>query len=102
MPMEAQTRLLRVLQEGEYMTVGGRVPIKTDVRIIAATNKSLENQISLGLFREDLYYRLDVVPCACRLCASGWRTYRTLSGIFSSLPRRGPAFKTLTQGASTG
>ena len=62
MPMEAQTRLLRVLQEGEYMTVGGRVPIKTDVRIIAATNKSLENQIALGLFREDLYYRLNVVP----------------------------------------
>ncbi len=60
--MEAQTRLLRVLQEGEYMTVGGRTPIKTDVRIIAATNKSLENQISLGLFREDLYYRLNVVP----------------------------------------
>ena len=48
MPMEAQTRLLRVLQEGEYMTVGGRVPIKTDVRIVAATNKSLEHQISLG------------------------------------------------------
>ncbi len=62
MPMEAQTRLLRVLQEGEYMTVGGRVPIKTDVRIVAATNKSLESQISLGLFREDLYYRLNVVP----------------------------------------
>ncbi len=62
MPMEAQTRLLRVLQEGEYMTVGGRVPIKTDVRIVAATNKSLENQIALGLFREDLYYRLNVVP----------------------------------------
>ena len=62
MPMEAQTRLLRVLQEGEYTTVGGRIPIKTDVRIVAATNKSLENQISLGLFREDLYYRLNVVP----------------------------------------
>ncbi len=48
MPMEAQTRLLRVLQEGEYMTVGGRVPIKTDVRIVAATNKSLEHQILAG------------------------------------------------------
>ena len=59
MPMEAQTRLLRVLQEGEYMMVGGRVPIKTDVRIVAATNKSLENQIALGLFREDLYYRTE-------------------------------------------
>jgi two-component system nitrogen regulation response regulator GlnG len=62
MPMEAQTRLLRVLQEGEYMTVGGRTPIKTDVRIIAATNKNLDEQISTGLFREDLYYRLNVVP----------------------------------------
>jgi two-component system nitrogen regulation response regulator GlnG len=62
MPMEAQTRLLRVLQEGEYMSVGGRTPIKTDVRIIAATNKNLEQQISQGLFREDLFYRLNVVP----------------------------------------
>jgi len=62
MPMEAQTRLLRVLQEGEYMTVGGRTPIKTDVRIIAATNKNLEQQINQGLFREDLFYRLNVVP----------------------------------------
>ena len=62
MPMDAQTRLLRVLQEGEYTTVGGRTPIKTDVRIIAATNKSLPNQITQGLFREDLYYRLNVVP----------------------------------------
>jgi two-component system nitrogen regulation response regulator GlnG len=62
MPMEAQTRLLRVLQEGEYMTVGGRTPIKTDVRIIAATNKNLEEQISQGLFREDLFYRLNVEP----------------------------------------
>ena len=62
MPMEAQTRLLRVLQEGEYTMVGGRHPIKTDVRIVAATNKHLQNQISLGLFREDLYYRLNVVP----------------------------------------
>jgi two-component system nitrogen regulation response regulator GlnG len=62
MPMEAQTRLLRVLQEGEYMTVGGRTPIKTDVRIVAATNKHLEDQISQGLFREDLFYRINVVP----------------------------------------
>ena len=62
MPMEAQTRLLRVLQEGEYMPVGGRTPIKTDVRIVAATNKHLDQQIAQGLFREDLYYRLNVVP----------------------------------------
>ena len=62
MPLEAQTRLLRVLQQGEYTTVGGRVPIKTDVRIIAATNRDLRQLIQQGLFREDLYYRLNVVP----------------------------------------
>ena len=62
MPLEAQTRLLRVLQQGEYTTVGGRTPIKTDVRIIAATNRDLRQLIAQGLFREDLYYRLNVVP----------------------------------------
>ena len=62
MPLEAQTRLLRVLQQGEYTTVGGRTPIKTNVRIIAATHRDLKNHIQQGLFREDLYYRLNVVP----------------------------------------
>ena len=62
MPMEAQTRLLRVLQQGEYTTVGGRTPIRTNVRIIAATHRELKTQIAQGLFREDLYYRLNVVP----------------------------------------
>jgi two-component system, NtrC family, nitrogen regulation response regulator GlnG len=62
MPMEAQTRLLRVLQQGEYTTVGGRTPIKSDVRIVAATNKDLRILIQQGQFREDLYYRLNVVP----------------------------------------
>jgi len=62
MPMEAQTRLLRVLQQGEYTTVGGRTPIKADVRIIAATNKDLRVLIQQGLFREDLFFRLNVVP----------------------------------------
>ncbi len=62
MPMEAQTRLLRVLQQGEYTTVGGRTPIKTDVRIVAATNKDLRILIQQGMFREDLYFRLNVVP----------------------------------------
>jgi two-component system nitrogen regulation response regulator GlnG len=62
MPMEAQTRLLRVLQQGEYTTVGGRTAIKTDVRIIAATNKDLRILINQGQFREDLFFRLNVVP----------------------------------------
>ena len=62
MPMEAQTRLLRVLQQGEYTTVGGRTAIKTNVRIVAATNKDLRFSIQQGTFREDLFFRLNVVP----------------------------------------
>ncbi|MDA8230122.1 MAG: nitrogen regulation protein NR(I) [Magnetospirillum sp.] len=62
MPPEAQTRLLRVLQEGEYTTVGGRTPIRANVRIVAATHRDLTQLIRQGLFREDLYYRLNVVP----------------------------------------
>src|ERR1700709_617459 len=62
MPMEAQTRLLRVLQQGEYTTVGGRTAIKTDVRIVAATNKDLRILIQRGLSREPLFFRLNVVP----------------------------------------
>jgi two-component system nitrogen regulation response regulator GlnG len=62
MPPEAQTRLLRVLQEGEYTTVGGRTPIRANVRIVAATHRDLTQLIRQGLFREDLFYRLNVVP----------------------------------------
>ena len=61
MPPEAQTRLLRVLQEGEYTSVGGRTAVKTNVRVIAATHRDLTQLIRQGLFREDLYYRLNVV-----------------------------------------
>ena len=62
MPMEAQTRLLRVLQEGEFTTVGGHMPITANVRIIAATHHDLKQLIRQGLFREDLFFRLNVVP----------------------------------------
>ncbi|MGD8810903.1 MAG: sigma 54-interacting transcriptional regulator, partial [Gammaproteobacteria bacterium] len=62
MPIDAQTRLLRVLQEGEFTTVGGRTPIRANVRIVAATHRDLGRLVSQGLFREDLYYRLNVVP----------------------------------------
>lgn len=62
MPLEAQTRLLRVLQDGEFTTVGGRRPVKADVRIVAATHRDLGRLASQGLFREDLFYRLNVVP----------------------------------------
>ena len=62
MPPEAQTRLLRVLQEGEFTTVGGRQPIRANVRIVAATHRDLRQAIRSGHFREDLFYRLNVVP----------------------------------------
>jgi two-component system nitrogen regulation response regulator GlnG len=62
MPMDAQTRLLRVLQSGEVTTVGGTRPVRVNVRIIAATNQDLPNLIADGRFREDLFYRLNVVP----------------------------------------
>ncbi|MCB8879059.1 nitrogen regulation protein NR(I) [Acidisoma cellulosilytica] len=62
MPQEAQTRLLRVLQEGEFTAVGGRQPVRANVRIIAATHRDLRAAIRQGLFREDLFYRLNVVP----------------------------------------
>ena len=62
MPPEAQTRLLRVLQEGEYTTVGGRRTLRANVRIVAATHRDLRQLIRQGLFREDLYFRLNVAP----------------------------------------
>jgi two-component system nitrogen regulation response regulator GlnG len=62
MPLDAQTRLLRVLQSGEFMPVGGRTPIKADLRIIAATHRDLRQLVAQGLFRDDLFYRLNVVP----------------------------------------
>ncbi|WP_267386454.1 nitrogen regulation protein NR(I) [Sphingomonas sp. GC_Shp_3] len=62
MPMEAQTRLLRVLQSGEFTTVGGARTIRADVRIVAATNRDLSQLVANGQFREDLFYRLNVVP----------------------------------------
>lgn len=61
MPLAAQTKILRALQEGELLRVGGSDVIKVDVRIIAATNKSIESMVKEGTFREDLYYRLNVV-----------------------------------------
>ena len=61
MPAELQTRLLRVLADGEFYRVGGHTPIKVDVRIIAATHQNLESLVKEGRFREDLYHRLNVI-----------------------------------------
>lgn len=61
MPAETQTRLLRVLADGEFYRVGGHIPVKVDVRIIAATHQNLESLVQEGKFREDLFHRLNVI-----------------------------------------
>lgn len=62
MPLELQAKLLRVLQEGEFERLGGTQTLKVNVRVIAATNRNLEKMVQEGMFREDLYYRLNVFP----------------------------------------
>ena len=61
MPVELQTRLLRVLSDGEFYRVGGQTPVRVDVRVIAATHQDLERRVREGLFREDLFHRLNVI-----------------------------------------
>lgn len=61
MPFETQTRLLRVLADGEFYRVGGHIPVRVDVRIVAATHQDLEKQVQAGRFREDLFHRLNVI-----------------------------------------
>jgi transcriptional regulator with GAF, ATPase, and Fis domain len=62
MPLELQSKLLRIIQDGEFERLGNPRTIKTDVRIIAATNRNLTTEVKNGLFREDLFYRLNVFP----------------------------------------
>ena len=62
LPLHLQPKILRVLQEEAFMRVGGKELISVDIRLIAATNRNLEQMIGEGEFREDLYYRLNVIP----------------------------------------
>jgi two-component system, NtrC family, nitrogen regulation response regulator GlnG len=100
MPSEAQTRLLRVLQEGEYNAVGGRVPIRVDVRIIAATHRDLPQLIRQGLFREDLFYRLNVAPIRLPPLREHSTDIAALVRHFTSLAaREGLPLKTIDEAA---
>ncbi|MGD9615796.1 MAG: nitrogen regulation protein NR(I) [Alphaproteobacteria bacterium] len=100
MPPEAQTRLLRVLQEGEYTAVGGRRPIRADVRIVAATHRDLPQLIRQGLFREDLFYRLNVAPIRLPPLRDRSSDIQALVQHFASLAtREGLPLKTLDNAA---
>jgi two-component system nitrogen regulation response regulator GlnG len=96
MPMEAQTRLLRVLQEQQVTPIGATRAIKTDVRIVAATHRDLKTLVARGSFREDLYFRLHVVPLALPALRAHGEDIPALVAHFMELARgRGLAPKTL-------
>jgi two-component system, NtrC family, nitrogen regulation response regulator GlnG len=102
MPMEAQTRLLRVLQSGEFTTVGGSRAIRANVRIVAATHKNLPDLIAEGVFREDLYYRLNVVPIALPALRQRGADIGMLARHFlEAAARQGLPFKTLDPDAAS-
>ena len=75
MPPELQTRLLRVLSDGNFYRVGGHQPIKANVRVIAATHQDLEARVKQGLFREDLFHRLNVIRLRLPLAARAARRH---------------------------
>lgn len=96
MPLAVQSKLLRVLQEGEYSRVGGNQTLKTDVRVLAATNKNLEAEVAKGTFREDLFYRLNVVRIHIPPLRERREDVRLLAEFFInklSMRRRGPQMR---------
>ncbi len=83
LPLELQAKLLRVIQDGEFERLGSSHTIKVDTRILAATNRNLEEEVRNGRFREDLWYRLNVFPITVRPSGTAWMTFRFWS-IFMS------------------
>ena len=101
MSLAAQAKVLRVLQDNVITRIGGAKPISVDVRVIAATNKTLENEIAGGRFREDLYYRLNVVPIHVPPIRERREDIPTLAQYFASTlsAREGIPPRTFTQDA---
>ncbi len=96
MPLAVQSKLLRVLQEGQYSRVGSNQTLRTDVRVLAATNKNLEDEVSKGNFREDLFYRLNVVRIHIPPLRERREDVRLLAEFFLqrlSARRRGPQMR---------
>ncbi|MCA9424020.1 MAG: sigma-54-dependent Fis family transcriptional regulator, partial [Candidatus Omnitrophica bacterium] len=96
MPLAVQSKLLRVLQEGQYSRVGSNQTLKTDVRVLAATNKNLEDEVAKGKFREDLFYRLNVVRIHIPPLRERREDVRLLAEFFLhrlSARRRGPQMR---------
>ncbi len=92
MSLKTQAKVLRILQERKFERVGGSRTIEVDVRVIAATNKDLPKQIAAGQFREDLYYRLNVIPFhvpPLRERTGGYPAPGSIISLISSAVRRG-------------
>ena len=75
MAFELQAKLLRILETGEYIKIGDTKPTRVNVRVVAATNRNLPEEITAGRFREDLFYRLSVFQFICRPCVNGRAMY---------------------------
>ncbi len=99
MPLDVQTRLLRVLADGQFYRVGGYAPVKVDVRIIAATHQNLEQRVQEGKFREDLFHRLNVIRVHLPPRASAAKIFPAWRGTSCKLP---PANWGRSQAASSG